>query len=148
MKDFRWCIQPFWHKARMWRTDGIGVAYTCYSIYAVTRNKNQKVGWLNKNQKTDSHTKSKCMICNTTTMMLFNYNETHTYLPRFHYLLSPTLLPLRTGSSIKRESTHQSKPPPRLMKKARQKVFEHTRYTDGVCVNRDSARLEFTSEKV
>ena len=41
VKEFRWCVQPFWHKARVWqtdgRTDGIGVAYTRYSIYAVAR---------------------------------------------------------------------------------------------------------------
>jgi len=47
--EFRWCAQPFWHKARVWRTDREtdrrtvvnGVAYTRYSIrlYAVSRKK-------------------------------------------------------------------------------------------------------------
>jgi len=45
MKEFRWYVQPFWHKARVCqtdretdrRTDGIGVAYTRYSMYAVAR---------------------------------------------------------------------------------------------------------------
>ena len=40
VKEFRWCVQPFWHKARVWQTDrqtdgltdGIGVAYTRYSM--------------------------------------------------------------------------------------------------------------------
>ena len=40
VKEFRWCVQPFWHKARVWQTDRqtdgltdrIGVAYTRYSM--------------------------------------------------------------------------------------------------------------------
>jgi len=36
VKECRWYVQPFWHKARVWqtdgRTDGIGVAYTHYSV--------------------------------------------------------------------------------------------------------------------
>jgi len=35
VKEFWWCIQPFWHKSRVWQTDGIDVAYTRYSIYRV-----------------------------------------------------------------------------------------------------------------
>ena len=52
VKEFRWHVQPFWHNTRVWqtdrqtrqtdgrtdrRTDGFGVAYTRYSIYAVAR---------------------------------------------------------------------------------------------------------------
>jgi len=36
VKEFRWYVQPFWYNTRVWRTDrrtdGIGVAYTRYSI--------------------------------------------------------------------------------------------------------------------
>jgi len=32
VKEFRWYVQLFWHKARVWRTDRIGVAYTRYSM--------------------------------------------------------------------------------------------------------------------
>ena len=41
VKEFRWYVQPFWYNTRVWRTDGrtdgIGVAYTRYSINAVAR---------------------------------------------------------------------------------------------------------------
>jgi len=36
VKEFRWCVQPFWHKAHMWQTDGIGVAYTRQFRLSVT----------------------------------------------------------------------------------------------------------------
>ena len=44
VEEFRWYIQLFWYKSCMWhgRTDGIGVAYTRYSIYAVAHNKIKK----------------------------------------------------------------------------------------------------------
>jgi len=41
VKEFRWYVQPFWHKACVWQTDRIAVAYTRYSIYAIAR-KNQE----------------------------------------------------------------------------------------------------------
>jgi len=45
VKEFQWCVQPFWYNTRMWQTDGwmdrqtdgIGVAYTRYSIYVIAR---------------------------------------------------------------------------------------------------------------
>ena len=41
VKEFRWYVQPFWYNTRVWqrdgRTDGIGVVYTRYSVYAVAR---------------------------------------------------------------------------------------------------------------
>jgi len=47
VKEFRWYVQPFWHNTRVWqtdrRTDGIGVAYTRYSIYAVARKKSRSM---------------------------------------------------------------------------------------------------------
>jgi len=47
VKEFRWCIQPFCHKACVWQTDtqtdGNGVAYTRYSImYAVAYKKHSE----------------------------------------------------------------------------------------------------------
>jgi len=51
VKEFRWYVQPFWHKSRVWQTDrqtdGIGEAYTRYSMLSLKMNE-WMCEWMNE----------------------------------------------------------------------------------------------------